>query len=158
LIARVLGSISANRKGWHASTFLKEVSSFMRIRSTLRLPLLTAGFAFVVFAEPNVLAVRDTRFELDRMPFPFTGVSFFNAIYNPAFNKDSATRRRWMKKFRSYSINVFRVWAQWGVNADLPTQPQRRPSTLKMGGSGSSTSRLSSKSQAMQTNSKCALN
>ncbi|MCX8157912.1 MAG: hypothetical protein N3J91_15980 [Verrucomicrobiae bacterium] len=59
------------------------------------------------------LSVSGTRFRLDGRPFPFTGVSFFNALYNPAFNRDSASRRQWLRKFRSYGINVLRVWAQW---------------------------------------------
>jgi hypothetical protein len=79
-----------------------------------RLIWLTASVAALASAQNNpLLTIRDSRFELDSKPFPFTGVTFFNAIYNPAFNRDSATRRRWMEKFRSYGINVFRVWAQW---------------------------------------------
>ncbi len=46
-------------------------------------------------------------------PFPFTGVSFFNALYNPAFNRSHAERQQWLAKFRRYGINVIRVWAQW---------------------------------------------
>ncbi len=67
-----------------------------------------------------VLTVQGTRFQLDGKPFPFTGVSFFNAIYNPAFNKDAAARRKWMEKFRSYGINVFRIWAQWDNHRGFP--------------------------------------
>jgi hypothetical protein len=59
------------------------------------------------------LTISGTRFLLDGKPFPFTGISFFNAIYNPAFNKNPAERGRWLDKFRSYGINVLRVWAQW---------------------------------------------
>jgi len=73
------------------------------------------------FAMPALLAqlcaaelgVSGTRFTLDGKPFPFTGVSFFNAIYNPNFNKDSATRREWLGKFRAHGINVLRIWCQW---------------------------------------------
>ena len=50
---------------------------------------------------------------LDGRPFPFTGISFFNAIYNPAFNNSSVERRQWMDKFRRYGINTLRIWAQW---------------------------------------------
>lgn len=46
-------------------------------------------------------------------PFPFTGISFFNAIYNPTFNRSSAERMKWLEKFRRYGINVLRVWGQW---------------------------------------------
>ncbi len=59
------------------------------------------------------LTVSGTRFALDGEPFPFTGVSFFNAIYNPAFNKDSTTRREWLHRFQQYGINVLRVMVQW---------------------------------------------
>lgn len=59
------------------------------------------------------LTVVGTRFQLDGKPFPFTGVSFFNAIYNPEFNRDSTTRTAWLKKFQRYGINVLRVWCQW---------------------------------------------
>ncbi|WCJ57850.1 hypothetical protein NXS98_08895 [Fontisphaera persica] len=59
------------------------------------------------------LGISGTRFTLDGKPFPFTGVSFFNAIYNPTFNQDSASRRRWLDEFRAHGINVLRVWCQW---------------------------------------------
>ena len=64
-------------------------------------------------AAPCELTVSGTRFLLDGKAFPFTGVSFFNAIYNPAFNQDEATRREWLRKFQSYGVNVLRVWCQW---------------------------------------------
>jgi hypothetical protein len=57
--------------------------------------------------------VRGTEFVLDGKPFPYTGLSFFNAIYNPAFNASSEARLRWLDKFGAYGINVLRVWAQW---------------------------------------------
>lgn len=59
------------------------------------------------------LTVNGTHFELDGKNFPYTGVSFFNAIYNPAFNQDSETRRAWLQKFQHYGINALRVWVQW---------------------------------------------
>lgn len=59
------------------------------------------------------ITVRGDRFELDGKPFPYTGVSFFNAIYNPAFNQSTPARLKWLGKFRDYGINVLRVWAQW---------------------------------------------
>jgi hypothetical protein len=61
----------------------------------------------------HAISISGTRFLLDGRPFPYTGVSFFNAIYNPAFNKDSAARKEWLAKFQSYGINVLRIWAQW---------------------------------------------
>src|SRR3954469_17835832 len=59
------------------------------------------------------LSISGTRFLLDGKPFPYTGISFFNAIYNPAFNKSSEARRGWLDKFRDHGINLLRVWAQW---------------------------------------------
>ncbi len=59
------------------------------------------------------LTISGTSFQLDERPFPYTGVSFFNAIYNTHFNADSATRTEWLKKFQRYGINVLRIWCQW---------------------------------------------
>lgn len=59
------------------------------------------------------IQVKGTGFLLNQEPFAYTGMSFFNAIFNPSFNKDSATRRKWLRKFASYEINVLRVWCQW---------------------------------------------
>ena len=65
------------------------------------------------FVAGGELTISGTRFELDGKPFPFTGVSFFNAIYNPTFNASSAVRREWLGKFRAHGINMLRVWCQW---------------------------------------------
>ena len=59
------------------------------------------------------ISVSGRQFLLDGAPFPYTGVSFFNAIYNPAFNRDSSARREWIARFQKYGINVLRVWCQW---------------------------------------------
>ena len=64
-------------------------------------------------AGSHEITVSGTRFRLDGEPFPYTGVSFFNANYNPTFNKSSVERRAWLRKFKGYGINVLRVWAQW---------------------------------------------
>jgi hypothetical protein len=69
--------------------------------------------AFASIAGAHELTVSGTRFLLDGKPFPYTGISFFNAIYNPAFNKSSADRVAWMRKFEKYGINVLRIWSQW---------------------------------------------
>jgi hypothetical protein len=63
--------------------------------------------------ESHRIAVTGTTFTLDEKPFPYTGLSFFNAIYNPTFNASSEVRQEWLKKFQSYGINVLRVWCQW---------------------------------------------
>lgn len=59
------------------------------------------------------LTIEGTRFLLNGRPFPFTGLSFFNAIYNAEFNRSTAVRREWMQKFAGYGVNVLRVWGQW---------------------------------------------
>jgi hypothetical protein len=59
------------------------------------------------------LKVAGTKFLLDDKPFPYTGMSFFNAIYNPAFNNSTPARMEWMRQFQSYGINVLRIWCQW---------------------------------------------
>lgn len=76
--------------------------------------LICMVFSFLTIAQSkNVLTVKGTRFEMNGKPFEFTGVSFFNAIYNPEFNRTSDIRREWIQKFRNSGINVFRVWCQW---------------------------------------------
>ena len=78
--------------------------------------ILVAAVALPAASNPlraGELAVTGTRFLLDGKPFPYTGVSFFNAIYNPTFNQSSDVRREWLRKFRDHGINVLRVWAQW---------------------------------------------
>ena len=77
----------------------------------MRLLLLAATCALALHS--SEIAVSGSRFLLDGKPFPFTGVSFFNAVYNPTFNKSSAERKQWLQKFRKYGVNVLRVWAQW---------------------------------------------
>ncbi len=61
----------------------------------------------------SVLTIKGTGFELNGKPFEFTGISFFNALYNPEFNKSNDSRRKWIQEFNNYGINVFRVWCQW---------------------------------------------
>jgi hypothetical protein len=61
----------------------------------------------------NTITVSGTRFLLNGEHFPYTGVSFFNAIYNKQFNQSSGERKVWLEKFRKYGINVLRVWGQW---------------------------------------------
>jgi hypothetical protein len=87
-------------------------------RFVAALSLLPCAVAVALADDPvavtkNEIAVAGTAFLVNGKPFPYTGVSFFNAIYNPAFNKSSADRRAWLRKFRGYGINVLRIWAQW---------------------------------------------
>jgi hypothetical protein len=61
----------------------------------------------------SVLEIKGTRFYMNGEPFQFTGISFFNAIYNEEFNKSTETRQHYMNNFSEYGINVLRVWCQW---------------------------------------------
>lgn len=61
----------------------------------------------------HTIAIDDLNFTLDGQPFFYTGISFFNAIYNPAFNENEEVRKVWLEKFKSYGIHVIRIWAQW---------------------------------------------
>ena len=70
--------------------------------------------SFAVFPQAqNTIKVDGLGFTLNGEPFNYTGVSFFNAIYNPTFNKDDASRETWLKKLKSSGINVIRIWGQW---------------------------------------------
>lgn len=60
-----------------------------------------------------VLTTSGMRFMLDGRPFPFTGFSFFNAIYNEPFNASESARRDWLRRFGTYGMNVVRLWCQW---------------------------------------------
>ncbi len=59
------------------------------------------------------LSIVGTRFLLDGRPFPYTGVSFFNAIYNQPFHQSATVRQQWLAKFQKHGVNVLRVWGQW---------------------------------------------
>lgn len=58
------------------------------------------------------LTTQGTTFLLEGKPFEYTGLSFFNAIFNPSFT-DSAQRKQWLAKFLRYGLNVLRLWGQW---------------------------------------------
>jgi len=89
----------------------------------------TLGFG--ISAAASQLTISGTRFELDGKPFPYTGVSFFNAIYNTNFNASSEARVARLKKFQNYGINVLRVWCQWdsarGFVDAAPTHTMYQP-------------------------------
>jgi hypothetical protein len=78
---------------------------------TLALCLLLAVSAAA--QSQHEVTVSGTTFQLNGKHFPWTGISFFNAIYNPTFNKSSEERIRWMRKFQKYGVNVLRLWGQW---------------------------------------------
>lgn len=96
-------------------TGILNIITYMKNRGILFIFLVTGLFQFgILKSEPgNVIKVNGTNFELNGKPFEFTGISFFNAIYNNAFNKSSELRRQYIKRFNEYGINVLRVWCQW---------------------------------------------
>ena len=61
----------------------------------------------------NTISIKGTRFEMNGEHFEYTGLSFFNALYNPEFNKNSETRLKTIKAFKESGINVLRIWCQW---------------------------------------------
>lgn len=61
----------------------------------------------------RVLSIDGTRLLLDGQPFYWQGLSFFNALYNPAFNASSSARNAWLAKFAVNGINALRIWCQW---------------------------------------------
>jgi hypothetical protein len=73
------------------------------------------------------ITVSGTRFLLNGEPFPYTGVSFFNAIYNPNFNRSQQDRLQWMQKFQRYGVNVLRFWGQWDSTRGGGSQPLANP-------------------------------
>ena len=100
----------------------------MKVRLLLCLTLLPSLLPAAEPVEPagHRLTIQDTRFFLDGRPFPLAGVSFFNAIYNPEFNRDSSMRRHWLAKFQRYGVNLIRVWAQWdNSNGFVDAGPDR---------------------------------
>jgi hypothetical protein len=76
--------------------------------------MLTLFFHQTVSGQHNGdIRVKGTGFEYNGAHFEYTGVSFFNALYNAEFNRSSASRQEYIKKFNEYGINVLRVWCQW---------------------------------------------
>jgi hypothetical protein len=61
----------------------------------------------------GILTVQGTKLCLDGRPFAYQGLTFFNALYNPTFNQDDATRRHWLATYRSWGITALRIWGDW---------------------------------------------
>lgn len=84
------------------------------MKKDLVLILLVVTLPFTIFSQSqHDIETKGIEFTRNGQPFHFTGLSFFNAIYNPTFNKDAASRKAWLTKFKSNGINVLRIWAQW---------------------------------------------
>jgi hypothetical protein len=63
----------------------------------------------------KVLGVNGTKLTLDGKPFCWQGLAFFNALYNPNFNKSDEDRMQWLRKFKANGISVLRIWCQWSI-------------------------------------------
>lgn len=97
----------------------------MRCVLLLALALACAPVGVRAQTAPHTLQVSGTAFLMNGRPFAYTGLSFFNAIWNPAFNESADTRRTWLRKFKRYGITVLRVWAEWNsTRTYVDTGPQ----------------------------------
>ena len=61
----------------------------------------------------KVLGIEGAKLTLDGEPFYYQALNFFNALYNPEFNRTDADRRAWVRKFKENGISALRVWLQW---------------------------------------------
>jgi hypothetical protein len=68
----------------------------------------------------RTLSIAGTRLLLDGRPFALQGVSFFNALFNPTFNRGDEERRRWLRTFLDNGVNTLRVWCQWDLRPNYP--------------------------------------
>lgn len=82
-------------------------------KSVITLLIIATTFPLVHAQSSHVLGIQGTHFTMDGEPFFYTGVSFFNAIYNRTLNDNDTSRKMWLSKLKSHGINVIRVWAQW---------------------------------------------
>jgi hypothetical protein len=86
----------------------------MNIKKLLFLILSTTYMNFAVSGQVgNAISIKGTSFEMNGEPFEYTGLSFFNALYNPEFNKNNETRQKYIKLFKENGISVLRIWCQW---------------------------------------------
>ena len=99
---------------------LRRSPSKKGLRRVYRLAVYSSCITFLIFQtfpgscqSKNVIGIEGTTFTLNARPFDFTGVSFFNAVYNPTFNSSPDERLKWLAKFKEYGINVLRIWGQW---------------------------------------------
>jgi hypothetical protein len=64
-------------------------------------------------AQTDDISIDGLNFNRNGKAFNYCGISFFNAIYNPAFNETIKARKHWLEKLRSNGITVLRIWGQW---------------------------------------------
>jgi len=86
----------------------------MSIKKLLFLVFTIVSFHFAASGQgKNVISIKGNHFEMNGELFEYTGISFFNALYNPEFNKNSETRLKYLNTFKEHGINVLRIWCQW---------------------------------------------
>lgn len=86
----------------------------MSIKKILFLIFAIASIHFTAFSQgENAISIKGTGFVMNGEPFEYTGLSFFNALYNPEFNKNSDTRLKYIKVFKEHGISILRIWCQW---------------------------------------------
>jgi hypothetical protein len=61
----------------------------------------------------GTVAVRGTRILYNGEPFYYEGLSFFNALYNKAFNESDEARRKHLRYLKSWGFTAIRVWGDW---------------------------------------------
>lgn len=61
----------------------------------------------------GTLSVQGTRILWDGEPYYYQGISFFNALYNEAFNESDAKRREVLQRFKRWGITAIRIWGDW---------------------------------------------
>lgn len=97
------------------------------VRSIFQMLLLPVHILFVgmllmqslpaISQHSPVVGIKGTDFTLNQKPFDFIGISFFNALYNPAFNSNEGAQLNFLKRLGSTGITVIRIWSEW--NNDL---------------------------------------
>ena len=61
----------------------------------------------------GTVTVSGTKILLDGKPYHYQGLSFFNALYNSAFNESDDAVARWLGLFKSWGITALRIWGDW---------------------------------------------
>lgn len=61
----------------------------------------------------GAVSVSGTKILFDGEPYYYQGLSFFNALYNPAFNKSDEERRARLAYLKSWGFTALRVWGDW---------------------------------------------
>jgi hypothetical protein len=61
----------------------------------------------------RILGIDGTQLTLDGKPFFWQGLTFFNAIFNEAFNRSGDEQLHWLRKFQDNGISAVRVWCEW---------------------------------------------